>query len=597
VATKSPPSHQELLHRVADLERQLSARTGVMRGFLWKHRPRFVGSNWTLRFFELQNGQLSHFRSERDEKPRMQFLVKGCSVTPTTVKRGRFYTFSLIHADLGEVYRLSSESAATAEQWARALQSAIRSLELPSANPTQTKATPPERMPPPQRVASKFNPFRYRASKRMHRVLQPSLLSSEAANQNYRGFLNLLVITFIVSNVRLIINNILKYGWLAFRSWDPAMFWSLPCLVCFTSLVCPIFATYGIERLAALNTITPPTAAFMQLASTSFCLVVPTWVISSSQAPLSIGGALLLLSTVLWMKLVSYAHTNADLRAIWKDKAGKESESESDLDSEVMSLGEGSYPENINFPNMLYFIAVPTLCYQLDYPQTPCIRKRWLAKRVLELFGCCALFLFMIEQYIVPTVVQLHDIHSNNTLGYNVGKIIEVLLKLSIPSLGTWLLMFFGLFHLWLNIVGELTCFGDRVFYLDWWNATTVEDYWKRWNLPVHNWLVRHVYVPSLRAGLSKASAGLVVFLVSAFFHEFLISVPCHLIRLWAFLGMMSQIPLVEITKIIDRRLEGSQLGNLIFWLSFCIFGQPAAILLYYYDFVGFRAQGSFGTA
>lgn len=27
-------------------------------------------------------------------------------------------------------------------------------------------------------------------------------------------------------------------------------------------------------------------------------------------------------------------------------------------------------------------------------------------------------------------------------------------------------------------------------------------------------------------------------------------------------------------------------MGNYFFWLTFCIFGQPACILLYYYDFV-----------
>ena len=78
----------------------------------------------------------------------------------------------------------------------------------------------------------------------------------------------------------------------------------------------------------------------------------------------------------------------------------------------------------------------------------------------------------------------------------------------------------------------------------------------------------------------------LVVFVVSAVFHEFLVSVPCHTVRVWALLGMMSQVPLVVVTKHLDRQLEGSQFGNIIFWVSFCIFGQPAAILLYYYDHV-----------
>ena len=30
----------------------------------------------------------------------------------------------------------------------------------------------------------------------------------------------------------------------------------------------------------------------------------------------------------------------------------------------------------------------------------------------------------------------------------------------------------------------------------DWWNATTIGDYWRLWNMPVHRWLLRHVFTP-----------------------------------------------------------------------------------------------------
>jgi diacylglycerol O-acyltransferase-1 len=71
-------------------------------------------------------------------------------------------------------------------------------------------------------------------------------------------------------------------------------------------------------------------------------------------------------------------------------------------------------------------------------------------------------------------------------------------------------------------------CFGDREFYKDWWNAKTVEEYWRMWNMPVHKWMVRHIYFPCLRAGLSKRAAVLVVFAISGIFHEVCIGVPCH---------------------------------------------------------------------
>jgi diacylglycerol O-acyltransferase-1 len=77
-----------------------------------------------------------------------------------------------------------------------------------------------------------------------------------------------------------------------------------------------------------------------------------------------------------------------------------------------------------------------------------------------------------------------------------------------------------------------------------------------------------------------------VVFLLSAIVHEVLISVPFHLIRPWSFLGMMAQIPLVFITKYCDDRWPGSSVGNIIFWISFCIVGQPVRYFLFYVSYV-----------
>lgn len=40
----------------------------------------------------------------------------------------------------------------------------------------------------------------------------------------------------------------------------------------------------------------------------------------------------------------------------------------------------------------------------------------------------------------------------------------------------------------------------------------------------------RHVYFPALRAGLSKNQASALCFLLSAVFHELLVSVPFHMV-------------------------------------------------------------------
>lgn len=75
------------------------------------------------------------------------------------------------------------------------------------------------------------------------------------------------------------------------------------------------------------------------------------------------------------------------------------------------------------------------------------------------------------------------------------------------------------------------------------------------------------------------------VFLFSAVMHELLISVPCHNIAVWSFLAMMGQLPLIFLTKLIDKRMPNSSIGNYIFWISFCFVGQPMAMLLYTIDY------------
>lgn len=69
-----------------------------------------------------------------------------------------------------------------------------------------------------------------------------------------------------------------------------------------------------------------------------------------------------------------------------------------------------------------------------------------------------------------------------------------------------------------------------------------MDEYWRKWNQPVHKWLMRTVYFPSMRLGLPQFAAILMVFFISAFFHELLVGVPLQMLRAWAFMGMMGQV-------------------------------------------------------
>ena len=100
----------------------------------------------------------------------------------------------------------------------------------------------------------------------------------------------------------------------------------------------------------------------------------------------------------------------------------------------------------------------------------------------------------------------------------------------------------------------------------------------------MHKWMVRHVYFPALHAGVPKFAAGVIVFFVSAVFHELLVGVPLHMVRGWAFWGIMAQVPLMWVTEVMKNKFKNDRMGNVIFWTSFCFLGQPLAEILYFHD-------------
>ncbi|KAG7282209.1 hypothetical protein CRUP_034956 [Coryphaenoides rupestris] len=157
----------------------------------------------------------------------------------------------------------------------------------------------------------------------------------------------------------------------------------------------------------------------------------------------------------------------------------------------------------------------------------------------------------------------------------DLSRMMERLLRLAVPNHLLWLIFFYWFFHSSLNFSAELLRFGDRQFYKDWWNSQTVTYFWQNWNIPVHKWCLRHFYKPLLRAGFSKMASQSAVFFLSAFFHEYLVSVPLRMFRFWAFMGMMAQLPLAW---LVGHFLRGDY-GNAAVWISLII-GQPFAVLM-----------------
>ena len=45
------------------------------------------------------------------------------------------------------------------------------------------------------------------------------------------------------------------------------------------------------------------------------------------------------------------------------------------------------------------------------------------------------------------------------------------------------------------------------------------------------------------------------------------------------------QVPMMWWTEWLYQKLQSKITGNVIFWVSFCIIGQPIALMLYYHDY------------
>ncbi|KAL7984767.1 hypothetical protein Chor_003337 [Crotalus horridus] len=88
-------------------------------------------------------------------------------------------------------------------------------------------------------------------------------------------------------------------------------------------------------------------------------------------------------------------------------------------------------------------------------------------------------------------------------------------------------LTFFAFLHCWLNAFAEGLRFADRMFYKDWWNSTSFSNYYRTWNIVVHDWLYYYAYRDFLWffGKKFKAVAMLSVFVVSAAVHEYILAI------------------------------------------------------------------------
>ncbi|KAG9788030.1 Diacylglycerol O-acyltransferase 1 [Exophiala dermatitidis] len=443
---------------------------------------------------------------------------------------------------------------------------------------------------------------KYRHVAALHTKVRPSCLSHEATETpSFIGFRNLMVLTIIVMNLRLVVENAQKYGLLITLQFNLRSQDIKTALVLYALTPCHLFVAYIIERVAMENAkgavgkrkkddpdgSKPETEAekkdfyytwwwiaFAHGLNASMALLITSSVVYYHIYNPGLGMICELHAIVVWLKTCSYAFTNRDLRHAMLHPGGPESAL-----PELYS--QCPYPRNVTLGNLCYFWWAPTLVYQPYYPRTDHIRWTFFFKRLSEVVALCVFIWLICAQYAVP--VLRNSLDGMAVLDFST--IAERLMKLSTISLIVWLAGFFALFQSFLNALAEIMRFGDRVFYEDWWNSTSLKEYWSTWNKPVYHFMRRHIYSPLVGRGWSPQAASALVFVFSGFLHELAVGVPCHNILGVAFLGMVLQLPLIQCTEPLTRKDgTGKVIGNCIFWINFVFVGQPLAAMLYFFS-------------
>eukprot|EP01016_Furgasonia_blochmanni_P032799 TRINITY_DN3386_c0_g1_i3.p1 TRINITY_DN3386_c0_g1~~TRINITY_DN3386_c0_g1_i3.p1 ORF type:complete len:359 (-),score=34.74 TRINITY_DN3386_c0_g1_i3:347-1423(-) len=249
-----------------------------------------------------------------------------------------------------------------------------------------------------------------------------------------------------------------------FRNW--------PCVTATMNLSIFILLAFEIEKFAILRKITNGTTSLLHCLNITSCLIFPI-IFTTIMRPHPVPALVLFsLNLILALKLISFAHVmrslrfmNQKIRDLAKNNKNIiefiERTEISQENLEVIRQSVDNPLSLLNMRHLLYFIAAPTLCYQLSYPKTPSIRKLWLLKRIIEFLLCSSLQLMIYVQFFLPLVETglLHIMQGDTAYFF------EKLLRIGIPTVYIWLLGFFGVFQVLLNITAELLRFADRHFY------------------------------------------------------------------------------------------------------------------------------------
>ncbi|KAJ3657088.1 hypothetical protein Zmor_016117 [Zophobas morio] len=168
----------------------------------------------------------------------------------------------------------------------------------------------------------------------------------------------------------------------------------------------------------------------------------------------------------------------------------------------------------VKFSNFFYFLFAPTLIYRDNYPRTNKINWKFVCRCFLECTSVLFTYSFVLEAA-YPSPERLIQKY---TLSELVMTIAEVVPYGTLVILGNFVLIL----HSVQNLFAEITRFGDRLFYSDWWNEHSFVTWLAKWNLLVRDWFYYYVYRDFKQHIYDSTSVAIFgVLLVSSMAHDY----------------------------------------------------------------------------
>jgi hypothetical protein len=229
-------------------------------------------------------------------------------------------------------------------------------------------------------------------------------------------------------------------------------------------------------------------------------------------------------------------------------------------------------PPSADVKDYTMYLLIPSLVYEASFPRTDRIRWGYLAEKAFSVVMGISILYIIVTTHVMP---RLED-------SGTVSPVLSIV-SLLLPFLGCYLLTWFVIFEGICNGFAEVTYLADRDFYGDWWNSTTFDEFARKWNKPVHEFLLRHVYLETLDIyNISKLNATAFTFFMSAALHECVFILMFRTVKMYFFLLQMVQMVII----FYGRGLRGTRLGNITFWLGMIV-GLPLQAVIYSREYHG----------